>query len=51
VRTLTTNIGIEMSYAAEDHQRALFATGIVLFAIIMTMNITAQNLTRKKIKK
>ena len=50
VRTLTTNIGIEMGYATGDHRQALFATGIVLFIIIMTLNITAQYITRKKKK-
>jgi len=48
VRTLTTNIGIEMGYASGDHQHALFATGIVLFVIIMILNATAQYITRKK---
>jgi len=48
VRTLTTNIGIEMGYAAGTHRQALFATGIVLFIIIMILNATAQYLTRKK---
>jgi len=48
VRTLTTNIGIEMGYAAGKHQEALFATGIVLFIIIMVLNATAQYITRKK---
>lgn len=48
VRTLTTNIGIEMGYASGEHQQALFATGIVLFVIIMAMNATAQYITRKK---
>jgi len=48
VRTLTTNIGIEMGYAAGDHRQALFATGIVLFAIIMILNASAQYITRKK---
>lgn len=48
VRTLTTNIGIEMGYASGEHQEALFATGIVLFVIIMVMNATAQYITRKK---
>ena len=50
VRTLTTNIGLEMSYASGKHQQALFATGIVLFVIIMLLNITAQYITRKKVK-
>lgn len=48
VRTLTTNIGIEMGYASGEHQQALFATGIVLFIIIMVMNASAQYITRKK---
>lgn len=41
VRTLTTNIALEMGYASGDHQRALFATGIVLFVIIMALNALA----------
>ncbi|MDD4503690.1 MAG: phosphate ABC transporter permease subunit PstC [Clostridiaceae bacterium] len=41
VRTLTGNIGIEMGYASGEHQQALFATGIVLFAFIMLLNIAA----------
>jgi len=48
VRTLTTNIGIEMGYASGEHQQALFATGIVLFVIIMILNSFAQYVTRKK---
>lgn len=40
-RTLTTNIGIEMGYASGEHRQALFATGIVLFAIIMVTNLVA----------
>lgn len=38
VRTLTGNIAIEMGYAAGEHSQALFATGIVLFVIIMILN-------------
>jgi len=41
VRTLTSNIALEMGYAAGDHRAALFATGIVLFLIIMGLNATA----------
>jgi len=48
VRTLTTNIGIEMGYASGTHQQALFATGIVLFIIIMILNASAQYITRKR---
>jgi len=48
VRTLTTNIGIEMGYASGEHQQALFATGIVLFILIMILNSAAQFITRRK---
>ena len=51
VRTLTTNIGIEMGYAEGPHEQALFATGIVLFVIIMIINGFAQYITRDKSKK
>lgn len=47
-RTLTTNIGIEMGYASGEHQQALFATGIVLFVMIMLLNSFAQYIVRKK---
>ena len=46
-RTLTTNIGIEMGYASGDHRQALFATGVVLFLIIMALNSLALILSRK----
>jgi len=48
VRTLTTSIGIEMGYAEGMHQEALFATGIVLFVMIMIINSLAQYVVRKK---
>jgi phosphate transport system permease protein len=48
VRTLTTNIGIEMGYASDTHKEALFATGIVLFIVIMILNASAQYIMRKK---
>jgi len=48
IRTLTTNIGIEMGYASGEHQQALFATGIVLFVSIMLLNSFAQYITRKR---
>jgi len=46
-RTLTTNIGIEMGYASGDHRQALFATGVVLFFIIMILNSLAVLVSRK----
>ncbi len=47
-RTLTTNIGIEMGYASGEHQQALFATGIVLLAIIMLLNSAAQIIVQRR---
>ena len=47
-RTLTTNIGIEMGYATGDHRQALFATGVVLFVIIMILNALAIFLSRRR---
>jgi phosphate transport system permease protein len=47
-RTLTTNIGIEMGYASGDHRQALFATGIILFFIIMILNSLAIVLSRRR---
>ncbi len=46
-RTLTTNIGIEMGYATGDHRQALFATGVILFLIIMALNSLAMVVSRK----
>ncbi|MDD3268492.1 MAG: phosphate ABC transporter permease subunit PstC [Syntrophomonadaceae bacterium] len=39
VRTMTSNIVLEMGYAAGDHQAALFATGTVLFIFIVVLNL------------
>src|SRR5690606_29452483 len=38
VRTLTTNIVIEMAYAADQHREALIATAAVLFVFILIIN-------------
>jgi phosphate ABC transporter permease protein PstC len=48
VRTLTSNIALEMGYAAGDHRKALFATGVVLFVIIMVLNVAAQAMSRRR---
>lgn len=39
VRTMTSNIVLEMGYASGDHQSALFATGAVLFILIVILNL------------
>jgi len=48
VRTLTSNIALEMGYAAGDHRKALFATGVVLFVIIMILNTIALAVSRRR---
>jgi phosphate transport system permease protein len=50
VRTLTSNIALEMGYAAGEHREALFATGVILFIIIMILN-TVANMTSMKRKR
>jgi phosphate ABC transporter, permease protein PstC len=39
VRTMTSNIVLEMGYASGDHQAALFATGMMLFIFIVFLNL------------
>lgn len=39
-RTMTTNIVIEMAYAAGEHREALIATAAVLFIFILIINAT-----------
>jgi phosphate transport system permease protein len=39
VRTMTSNIVLEMGYASGDHQAALFATGMILFVFIVFLNL------------
>jgi phosphate transport system permease protein len=49
VRTLTSNIALEMGYASGEHRQALFATGVILFVIIMILN-TVANVTSARMK-
>ena len=39
VRTLTSNIVLEMGYAADLHREALIATSVVLFVFILIINL------------
>ncbi len=48
VRTLTSNIALELGYASGRHREALFATGIVLFIIIMILNLSATLIARRR---
>lgn len=47
VRTMTTNIVMEMGYAADLHREALIATGVVLFVFILIINLCVSALKHK----
>ncbi len=47
VRTMTTNIVMEMAYAAGLHEQALIATAVVLFVFILLINLCFSALQRK----
>lgn len=47
VRTLTTNIVMEMGYSADLHREALIATVVVLFVFILLINLTFSVLKRR----
>ena len=40
VRTLTSNIVLEMGYATDLHREALIATAVVLFIFILIINLS-----------
>ncbi|MDD4627550.1 MAG: phosphate ABC transporter permease subunit PstC [Syntrophomonas sp.] len=46
LRTMTSNIVLEMGYAAGDHQAALFATGAILFIFILLLNLVLNSIRR-----
>ena len=47
IRTLTSNIVIEMGYAEGLHREALIATGVVLFVFILIINLSFSLLKRR----
>lgn len=47
VRTLTTNIVLEMGYAQDLHREALIATAVVLFVFVLIINLSFSLLKRK----
>lgn len=47
VRTLTSNIALEMNYAIGLHHNALFATAVILFLIILLLLVIANYIQRK----
>lgn len=50
VRTLTSNIVIEMGYATDLHREALIATGVVLFVFILLINLSFSVMKRRSNK-
>jgi phosphate transport system permease protein len=51
LRTLTSNIALELAYASGDHRQGLFSTGVVLLVIIMVLNYIANFGMKKKVIK
>ena len=49
VRTLTANIALEMAYAVGNHRAALFVSGLVLMAIVVSLVIAAELLNKGQI--
>ncbi len=47
IRTLTTNIVLEMGYATDLHREALVATAVVLFVFVLLINLTFSMLKRR----
>ena len=50
VRTLTSNIVIEMGYATDLHREALIATAVVLFVFILLINVLTSILKRRDVR-
>lgn len=49
IRTMTSNIVIEMGYAQGLHREALIATGVVLFVFILIINLAFSLVKRKTV--
>lgn len=50
VRTLTSNIVMEMGYATDIHREALIATGVVLFVFVLIINLAFSFTQRKAVR-
>lgn len=48
VRTLTTNIVMEMGYSSGLHRQALIGTAVVLFIFILMINISFSALQKEE---
>ena len=47
LRTLTTNVFLEMGYSADLHRESLIATAVVLFVFILLINLLFSTLKRR----
>jgi len=47
VRVLTANIALEMAYATDTHRAALFASGVVLCAMVLALALLAARVERE----
>ncbi len=45
VRTLTSNIALEMAYAMDDHRSALFLSGLLLMAVVLIIILIAEKIS------
>lgn len=48
VRTMTSNIVLEMGYATDLHREALIATGVTLFVFILIINLSFSLIKKKE---
>lgn len=44
VRTLTSNIALEMAYAMDEHRSALFLSGLILMLVVLTLILLAERI-------
>ena len=51
VRTLTTQIVSEMSYAEGLHRKVLFTVGLILYIFIMLVNFLLLKFRKKEVEK
>jgi phosphate ABC transporter permease protein PstC len=51
LRTLTSNIALELAYATDAHRSALFSTGVVLLVIIMSLNLLANFWVKRRVSR
>lgn len=49
VRTLTTNIVMEMGYSTDLHREALIGTAVVLFVFVLIINLSLSMLKKKEV--